>query len=152
MNSRRQFIFDCSAFVAVFAVAPLSPLNRPVNSVGSFRSLEEMSYPMLADQLNTTFEVRVSALQVVKLKLLKAPLAQSTPIRPGRRLPGDDGHEKFSLIFSGPADQVLPSAIHRFEHEALGRFEMFISQIGRPLADDVRYEAGFNRPVPATEL
>jgi hypothetical protein len=149
MSSRRKFILDCSAFMAVLAVTPISSFSRPATSDGGFQSLEQMSYPVLAGQVNSTFRVCIAPRQVVELKLLKAPLAPSTPVRPGRPLPGDAGHEKFSLIFSGPKHTPLPSAIHRFEHEQLGRFDMYVGQIGIQHTGRVRYEAGFNRPAPS---
>ena len=150
MSSRRKFMFDCAAVTAAIVVAPLRSFSRPAVSTGDWQSLKQMSYPLLAGQVNTLFRVRVSPHQVVNLKLLKAPLARPTPVRPGKPLPGDAGYEKFSLIFSGPKEVVLASAIHRLEHDQLGRFEMHLSQIGRPEADSVRYEAGFNRPAPTT--
>jgi hypothetical protein len=148
MSSRRKFIFDCSAVVAALAVAPLNSFSRPATSSCGFQSLEQISYLALSDRVNTTFRVRLSSDQVVGLKLLKAPLASPTPMRPGRPLLGDAGHEKFSLIFSGPKDVLLASAIHQFEHEHLGRFEMYVGQIGTQDTGRVRYEAGFNRPAP----
>jgi len=148
MNSRRKFIFDCSAVAAALTVAPLSSFSRPAISGGGMQSLEQMSYPVLAGQVNTTFRVRVSSRQVVELKLLKAPLAPPTPVALFRRAPGDAGHEIFSLIFAGPKNELIPPAVHRFEHDHLGRFEMYIGQIGMPEAGSVRYEAGFNRPAP----
>lgn len=150
MSSRRQFMFTGSAFLAAFAVAPVSSFSQASISPGGVQSLEQMSYAVLARQVGTGFRVRISSREVVRLTLLKAPLAQPTPTRPGKPLPGDAGYEKFSLIFSGPKDALLASAIHPFEHDQLGRFEMFIGQIGRPDADRVRYEAGFNRPAPRT--
>jgi hypothetical protein len=152
MSSRRKFIFDCSTAVAAFSFLPMSSFCRPAISGGCYQSLDGMSYPVLAAQINTLFRVRFSTLQTVELKLLKAPLAPSTPIMSGRRLPGDVGYEKFSLIFVGKKNTLLPSAIHRFEHEELGRFEMYIGQVGTTDTDDVRYEAGFNRPAPGTCL
>jgi hypothetical protein len=148
MSSRRKFIFDCSTAVAAFSFLPMGSFCRPAVSGGSHRSLDDLSYPVFAAQINTLFRVRFSTLQTVELKLLKAPLAPSTPITPGRRLPGDAGYEKFSLIFVGEKHALLPSAIHRFAHEELGWFEMYIGQVGATDADDVRYEAGFNRPPP----
>jgi hypothetical protein len=149
MSTRRKFLRDCSTVVAALALAPLSSLGRSVLAGGNFQSLEQMSYLVLAGQINTLFRVRVSPRQVVELKLLKAPLARATPSVPGRRAAGDAGNEKFSLIFSGPKETLLASAIHRFEHRQLGRFEMYIGQVGTQDATSVRYEAGFNRPAPA---
>jgi hypothetical protein len=149
MGSRRKFIFDCSTAIAAFSLLPMGSFGISAISGGSCQSLDQMSYSVLTAQINTLFRVRLSAFQAVELKLLKAPLAPQTPITLGRRLPGDAGCEKFSLIFSGPKDEMIGSAIHQFEHEQLGRFEMFIGRIGMPEADSVRYEAGFNRPAPS---
>ena len=148
MKSRRQFISDCSAALTVLAVAPLSSFAGPAISRRNSRPLETLSYAELAAQINTAFHVWVSPGQVVELTLLKTPVARPTPARPGKPLPGDAGHEKFSLIFSGPKDDLLAPAIHQFEHAELGRFEMFIGQIGTLAAGSVRYEASFNRPAP----
>jgi len=147
MSSRRKFIFDCSTAVAAFGLLPMGSFGLPAISGGRYQSLDDMSYPVLSAQINTLFRTRLSTLQTVKLKLLKAPLAPATLITPGYPLPGDAGYEKFSLIFVGEKHTLLPSAIHCFEHEELGRFEMYIGQIGTT-DDDVRYEAGFNRPAP----
>jgi len=148
MSSRRKFIFDCSAAMAAFGLLPMGSFCGPSISSGSHQSLDEMSYPLFAAQINTLFRVRLSPLQTVELKLVKAPFAPSTRITPGRRLPGDVGYEKFSLVFSGSKHELIESAIHRFEHEELGRFEMYVGQVGTMDADDVRYEAGFNRHAP----
>jgi hypothetical protein len=147
MSSRRKFIFDCSAAMAAFSLLPMGSFCGPVISGGSLQSINDMSYPVLAAQINTPFRVRLSTLQTVELKLLKAPLAPPTPVLAGHPLPGDAGYEKFSLIFSGSKDKLIKSAIHHFEHEELGRFEMYVGQIGTT-DEDVRYEAGFNRPAP----
>jgi len=117
---------------------------------GDVQSLGQLRYESLAGQVNTLFRVRLSPRQVVKLKLLKARVTPPTPALPGRRPPGDAGNEKFSLIFSGPREELLASAIHQFEHRHLGRFEMYIGQIGAPDTDNVRYEAVFNCPAPGT--
>ena len=143
MSSRRNFIFECSAVVAGVAVAPMSSLNR---LVARRRAPDQISYQAFVRQVNTIFHVHSSTGPVVKLELLKAPLARATPQVPGRRPPADAGNEKFSLIFSGPKQTVLAPAIHRFEHDELGRFEMYIGQIGTEDTVRVRYESVFNRP------
>ena len=146
MSTRRKFLLDCSAAVAGLALVPVSPVAVATMAGGDLPTLEQLRYPVLAGQINTLFRIRLSE-RVVQLRLLKAPLARPTPVTPGRRPPGDAGNEKFSLIFSGPKDALLPSAIHQFEHRHLGRFEMYIGRIGSPEADSVRYEAVFNKPV-----
>jgi hypothetical protein len=151
--TRRKFLFDCSTTVATLALLPVKSFSIPARSEGRFRSLDEISYPALANQINTLFRVRLSPLRTVELKLLKAPRAPSTPMTPGRRLPWDAGNEKFSLIFSGPKAELIDPAIHRFEHGELGQFDMYIGQIGRHDTDSLRYETVFNRrPITATTL
>ena len=149
MSTRRQFISDCSTAVAGLALVPMGAIGLSAMTPQAAASLERMSYPALASQVNTTFWVHLPSRRVVKLKLLKAPLARPTPATPGCRPPSDVGNEKFSLIFSGPKEALLASAIHRFEHGQLGRFEMHIGQIGTPDAEGVRYEAVFNQPARA---
>ena len=53
-------------------------------------------------------------------------------------------HRKpFSLVFLGPPQFVLPQAIYRFEHDAIGAFEIFIVPIGRT-PQGVSYEVVFS--------
>jgi hypothetical protein len=149
--TRRQFLYDCSAAMAVVAACPVSGLARMVNT-GKFRSLTQISYSQLAAQINTPFRVYAPFGRVVELTLLKALLAAPSPIVPGRHLPGDAGNEKFSLIFSGPTDELLPAAIHSFEHDQLGRFDMYIGQVGTRDRERVRYQCVFNRPVSGAQV
>lgn len=130
--------------LAALALVPASSISMFAMTGAS--SVSRLNHAVLSQQINTLFKVRLDDGQVVNLTLLKAPLAQ-TRTAVGRKPPGDANHEKFSLIFSGPKDGLLASAIHRFEHRELGRFEMHLGQIGMPGADGLRYEAVFNRPV-----
>ncbi|HWD94749.1 MAG TPA: hypothetical protein VG938_20640 [Verrucomicrobiae bacterium] len=139
-------MFDCSTAVATLTVIPTTAFSMSEPSGTGVRSLKQISYSALAGQIDTFFRVRLSPLQTVELKLLKAPLAPSTPVMPGRGLPGDAGHEKFSLIFSGPREKLIAPAIYRFEQEKLGEFDMYIGQIGSRDMDFIRYETVFNRP------
>lgn len=148
MNSRRKFIFDSSAVMAALTVIPMSSFGALAAAPG-FSSLDQMGYSVLAGQINSIFRVRTASGQTVELKLVKAPLSPLMPVVPGRRLPEDAGNEKFPLIFSGPTDAPLPSAIHQFEHPQLGRFEMYVGEIGLRDGESVRYESVFNRPAPA---
>ena len=150
MTTRRKFLLDCSTAMAGLALAPLHSAGQLAQSREGFQSPGKLSYSSLASQVDTVFRVRLSPRQIVELKLLKARLAPPTPARPGRRPAGDAGNEKFSLIFSGPNEELLTSAIHQFEHRHLGRFEMYIGPIGPQGTDGARYEAVFNQPAPAT--
>ncbi|HEX5221297.1 MAG TPA: hypothetical protein VFZ59_17165 [Verrucomicrobiae bacterium] len=149
MNTRRQFLIISSTAVAALGFAPSSTVSLAMAGGARHRSLEELSYADFAEQVNTPFRVRLSPSRIVELSLLKAPLAAPTNVIAGRP-PGDAGNEKFSLIFAGPENMLLDSAIHRFEHRELGEFDMYIGRIGAPLNGEVRYEAGFNRPIATT--
>jgi hypothetical protein len=147
MMTRRRFFFNCSTAVAALALVPMNPFHRLANSREDFQSLNDLSYPVLAGQINTPFRVRLSSGRVVELTLLKARLAPPTRATSGRRLPGDFGNEKFSLIFSGPKEELIRPDIHRFEHGQLGQFDMYIGQVGTQDPRHVRYETVFNRPM-----
>ena len=145
--TRRQFLYHSSALIAVMAVFPTSAFDEMANG-RNFRSLSRTSYFQLAAQINTQFRVYAPDGRVVKLRLLKAPLTAPSPIVPGRRPSADADNEKFSLVFSGPGDELLAEAIHLFEHDELGRFNMYIGQIGPRNLEWVRYQSVFNRPAP----
>jgi len=149
MSTRRKFLFDSSAAIAAVTLFPFKSAGELSRQPGDLQSPAQLSYESFAGQLKTPFRVHLSHRQVVELKLLKARVTLPTPMLPGRRPPVDAGYEKFSLIFSGPKEVLLESAIHQFEHRHLGRFEMYIGQIGAPRTDSVRYEAVFNSPLAA---
>jgi len=132
------------------ALAPISATRASAGTSGTFRSIGDLTYSALAGQVNTQFRVHTASGKTVRLHLLKAPVARSTPAIPGRCPPADAGNEKFSLIFIGPKDQLIEPAIHQFEHGELGRFEMYVGQVGACSPHRVHYEAVFNRsPVGA---
>jgi hypothetical protein len=152
MSTRRKFLFDCSAAITAVTLFPFKSAGRSSQPLGVVQSHGQLSYESLARQLNTPFRVHLSPRDVVELKLLKARVTPPTPAMAGGRPPGDAGNEKFSLVFSGPKEVLLASAIHQFEHRHLGRFEMYIGQIGTPDTDSVRYEAVFNYPARAASV
>jgi hypothetical protein len=145
VNTRRTFLFDCSVVITAVSLFPFPVAGTPLISSG--RSLDDLSYSDFAAQVGTKFWVRLEPMRTAELDLLKARRAPLTPRISSRHPPGDSRHERFSLILSGPKDELLQPAIHRFEHPKLGRFEMFISRIGVVDAAGFRYEAVFNRPV-----
>lgn len=149
--TRRQFLYNSSAAMAALAAFPTSAFGKTANPQDS-RSLAEISYSQLAAQIHTKFRVYAPSGRVVELRLLKAPLAAPSPVVPGRRPPADAGNEKFSLIFSGPPDELLPEAILLFDHDELGRFNMYIGQIGLRDLERVRYQSVFNRPVREAQV
>ena len=61
-------------------------------------------------------------------------------------MPGEneqDGMERFSVFFDGPADLLLPQQTYQLRHEQMGEFDIFLT----PISGDgqrFRYEAVFN--------
>jgi len=54
--------------------------------------------------------------------------------------------DRFSLVFRGPQQPTYPQQIYPFEHDRLGRFDLFIVPVKRD-AHGLYYEAVFNRVV-----
>ena len=129
--------------VAALALAPMGSLAA---RSGSGAAAGRFDYAAVAAQVNTIFRTRTESGQQVALTLTKAPRAKPTFLRPGRPMPPDAGHEKFSLIFDGPKELPLASAIHVFEHERLGRVEFYLGEIGPRVVDGIRYHAVFSFP------
>jgi hypothetical protein len=53
------------------------------------------------------------------------------------------GMERFSLFFSGPAQPVLPQTTYSLIHDSMGTFDLFLVPI-KPDGEGSRYEAVFN--------
>ena len=105
-------------------------------------SLDELTLENFSELLNTKFRVRLDSATV-----LEAHLTEATRARPSGSAPtGSDASrfESFSLVFCGPADRPLAQGIHRFEHEQIGAFDLFIVPIARE-AQAMKYQAVFNR-------
>ena len=54
-----------------------------------------------------------------------------------------DGMERFSVFFDGPADLLLPQQTCQLRHEQMGEFDIFLTPISGD-AKRIRYEAVFN--------
>ncbi|HEX9047459.1 MAG TPA: hypothetical protein VF988_10570 [Verrucomicrobiae bacterium] len=91
--------------------------------------------------LNTKFRVGSEPPHVVELELVAANAlsdASHATTQAGRAQPS------FTLVFHGPENRYLPQQIHTFEHDRIGRFELFIVPIGRQ-PGIIQYQAIFNR-------
>jgi hypothetical protein len=115
-------------------------------------ALDQISFDQFASQLNTAFTVQQGSGAAAILRLIQARL-HSPANSPAA---ADAANEKFSLVFSGAAAKPLSQDTYSFVHPALGRFEMFISQVGPASQGPPSvgfategpcfYEAIFNRP------
>ena len=95
--------------------------------------IDELTCDLFAQQLNTQFRVELQDRSLVTLDLVEASQIGST-----------SGFESFSIVFRGPPGAFLRQATHRFCHDELGAFELFIVPI-RQDAIGFYYEAVFNR-------
>ena len=137
LANRRQFLLHCSALTLAVSMPSLGAQGpRPRTA------LERISFDQFASQLNTAFTVQQGSGAAGVLRLTQArwhPPANSPAA-------ADAANDKFSLVFSGAASKPLSQDTYSFIHRALGRFEMFISQVGPASQGQYFYEAIFNRP------
>jgi hypothetical protein len=103
-------------------------------------SLDKLTLATFLPVVNTLFRVRVSDSAFVELQLTRA-----TPARHSRPDGGD--HKSFSLFFSGPGDRSLEQRTYLFEHDQIGRFDLFMVPVGRS-GKGLEYQAVFNRLEP----
>ena len=86
--------------------------------------------------VNTPFRLNLGAEAHVDLELVE--------VKGYANNPGDQqGMERFSLFFRGPAKPFLSQTTYSLEHEGMGTFELFLVPI-KPDGDGSRYEAVFN--------
>ena len=94
--------------------------------------LENPVASMFSEHLNTTFRVQLAPSHALELELLDVTDA-SAP-----------SQVRFSILFRGPQEPLLPQRIYPFEHDQLGAFDLFIVPIRRD-KNGLYYEAVFNR-------
>lgn len=97
-------------------------------------SLDQLSAEQFAELVGTTFTVVTPATVPSGLELTTV-----TPARPS----GND-YENFCLLFDGSAEHPLPQRTHQFEHQQIGRFDLFIVPVGNEHGRR-QYQAVFNR-------
>jgi hypothetical protein len=146
MQSRRRFLSVSSAISMAALVFPKGLLARAALPSWRQASLEDLSCETFAGQLNTTFWIHAAPARSIPVKLDEVRRRPDKPLQPGQRPPGDAGNEKFSLFFSGLRRELLPQDTYTFEHETLGRFDLFIVPVGTRNPHKINYEMVFNRP------
>jgi len=88
-----------------------------------------------AKHLNSTFRIRIDESQTVESQLTEVSELLLSPKQ-----------ERFSLVFRTSNDFFLGQGQRPFEHDVMGKFELFLVPIGRG-EDGTHYEAIFNRLV-----
>ncbi len=108
--------------------------------------LDDLSRKDFAAQLNTAFRIHVAPGKSIEVTLTKLRVKAGRPFEPGQIPPGDAGHERFSLLFSGARSERLEQETYTFDHETLGQFDCFIVPIGTRDPRRIYYEMICNRP------
>lgn len=85
--------------------------------------------------VNTKFRVGLDA-EAVDLELV---VVKGYSARPGDQ----EGMERFSIFFTGPAKPLLPQNIYSLSHDAMGTLDLFLVPI-KPDGEGSHYEAVFN--------
>jgi hypothetical protein len=95
-------------------------------------SLTEQEF---SQHVGTQFQLSLDQ-QPIELKL---SAVKGYPAGPNEQ----DGMERFSAFFDGPAQPQLPQSLYRLTHEQMGEFDIFLVPIAK-VAEGFRYEAVFN--------
>jgi hypothetical protein len=144
MQTRRQFLHDCSLALVASSLAPSAAWA--LNAAPRAGGLKEPDFEQYARQVNTPFFAQAGP-QLVRLVLVGAS-AFAAPSPDAE----DAGNEKFALRFVGPVQQPLGQDTYRLDHRRLGRLTVFIVPVGSVDATHCHYEAVFDRPVDAAGL
>ena len=92
-----------------------------------------LTHENFAAQLNTNFRVQVGEANAVDLILSEVSELKTSP-----------SQEQFSIVFRGPLEVFLGQGGRQFEHDEMGRFDLFIVPINKN-DNGFYYEAVFNR-------
>ena len=104
--------------------------------------IEELTLEIFSPLVNSKFKLPIDGTHSLDMELTEAKaLDGSYTMKPDRN---GMVQEAFSLMFDGPENPVLPQRIYSFEHEKIGRFDLFIVPVERTAAG-IRYQALFNR-------
>jgi hypothetical protein len=86
--------------------------------------------------LNTPFRLQVTAPKPIDLTLIGVESRPSDATE-------QQGMERFSVMFLGAPEFLLPQNTYRLAHPEMGEFDIFLVAIGKE-ADGYRYEAVYN--------
>ena len=96
----------------------------------------DLSEEEFSKHVNTPFRLSLDPEVPVDLELVE--------VKGYLKNPGDqDGMERFSLIFKGPAKPLLSQRLYSLNHDGMGALDIFLVPI-QPESDGARYEAVYN--------
>jgi hypothetical protein len=94
---------------------------------------DSLTHDAFAQNVNTKFHVSADDTNQVELELAEVS-----------ELKQFKAHEQFTVVFRGPLDLFMSQGMRSFDHDKLGRFELFIVPI-RQDGEGYYYEAVFSR-------
>jgi hypothetical protein len=94
------------------------------------------SYQFFAENLNAPFQISMAD-KVMELKLVEVSELKLSPYQ-----------ERYSIVFKGPRDTLLPQDNYAMTHASAGSFTIFLVPVGME-ADGFLYESVSNQLVAA---
>ena len=98
-------------------------------------SPDQLTFEIFNRRLHSQFCVLVDSANTVQIELFEVTRGDSI---------SNPRQETFSLLFNGPASPILSQRTYCFEHDEIGRFDLFIVPVGENQTG-VQYQAIFNR-------
>jgi hypothetical protein len=92
-----------------------------------------LTHEEFSRHLNTKFAIRISETQAIEAELTNVSEHMISPRQ-----------ERFSIVFRTSNEVLIAQGLHRFEHDKMGAFDLFIVPIERD-DEGTYYEAVFNR-------
>ncbi len=108
--------------------------------------VKELKLETFSPLVNTKFRLLLDETRVVEMELTEAVSIRG----PHNSVPNKNGmvQDVFSLVFHGPEDRLLPQRSYTFEHDKIGRFDLFVVPVEKA-PGAIRYQVIFNRLVKA---
>jgi len=94
---------------------------------------DSLTQEAFAQNVNTKFHVLGEDTNQVELELAEVS-----------KVTQQKAHDQFAVVFRGPLNAFMGQGMRSFDHDKLGRFELFIVPI-RHDSEGYYYEAVFNR-------
>ena len=95
----------------------------------------DLTHEEFSRHLNTKFGIRISETQAIEAELTEVSEHLISPRQ-----------ERFSIVFRTSNEVLIGQGLHRFEHDKMEPFDLFIVPIERD-EEGTYYEAVFNRMI-----
>lgn len=138
MASRRQFLTTGSKLALAAGLLPSVLLDRSLVWASPATPADQLSPAMFRELERSTFTVHGKD-KSANLRLVKVCNEQVQSI------PGTGKLSKFSLLFRGSDQSPLEQETYRFEHAALGKFDVFLVPVDLAGNGRQHYQVVFNQ-------